>query len=442
MGIYSSMNEGAVERNIFLWGELRADMVEPTTTAADDYLLVKNYNMLSTNIISNWAPMYVVINNCNLLLDFADEAKAMDPTFTDAAYNDYVGEALTIRSLMYFYLARTFRDMPLKLKGSYKDSDLESVGQASGAEVIKQIIADLQKAEDMVSQYQERPVGSNPGVIPVNTGRITKAAVQTLLADVYLWNEQYVEAEAEADKVLNSGQYELVGLATQTMFDNGSKETIFEISHKESMENPMYPLVVDTRRRQFSVMNDIVDNDIFPPNTEVDVELSDSRGSGRLYSSAGAIMKYGIETPDYFNFQIYRISDVMLMKAEAIAEQGRGAEALAIINALRLERGALQSTQQDLNENDTDQIVRYAIDEKARECAFEGKRWFDLLRLAKKENYANLDVMIDLVSRVVDVSVQQSAIAKARDVDSHYLPIFEDELVKDSQLQQNPFYLK
>ncbi|MBK7100128.1 MAG: RagB/SusD family nutrient uptake outer membrane protein [Sphingobacteriales bacterium] len=126
-GIYSSLNDGGVEERIFLWGELRGDMVVPTTNASDDDRLVKNMNILSTNDLSNWAPMYKAINNCNLLLDFAGEAKASDPTFTDELfYNAYIGEALTVRSLLYFYLVRTFRDIPLKLKGSYKDTDIQS----------------------------------------------------------------------------------------------------------------------------------------------------------------------------------------------------------------------------------------------------------------------------------------------------------------------------
>ncbi|MFD1768680.1 RagB/SusD family nutrient uptake outer membrane protein [Sphingobacterium suaedae] len=440
-GIYSSLNSGGVEERIFLWGELRADMVGVTSYAIDDYRLVKNYNTLSTNQLADWSAMYTAINNCNLLIDFAPEAKAADPTFTDSEYNSYVGEALAVRSLLYFYLVRTFRDIPLKLKGSYKDTDVESVGQANAAQVLEQLINDLKRAQEMVPDYHVPPSGANLVINASNTGRITKPAVTTLLADVYLWNEEYDKAEAEANKVLVSNRYRLLGEASRAIFDGGTAETIFEISHKESIENPMYPLVVDPRRRYVAAV-EIVNSDVFPPNTETDLDLTDSRGEGILYTSSGAIVKHGTETPDYFNFQIYRISDAMLIQAEAIAEQGRGAEALQILNTLRSARGALKSTERAVSETDTDGIVRYIIEEKARELSFEGKRWFDLLRLAKKDNYANLDVILEIVSKVVDASVQQSAIAKARDVDSHYLPILEDELFKDGQLQQNPFYLK
>jgi len=115
-GIYSSLVGGGVEERIFTWGELRGDMVNITNYASDDFKQVRNSNILTTNSVSNWSSVYRVINNCNLLIDFAGNAKSLDPTFTDQLYNDYVGEALTIRSLMYFYLVRAFRDVPLSLK--------------------------------------------------------------------------------------------------------------------------------------------------------------------------------------------------------------------------------------------------------------------------------------------------------------------------------------
>lgn len=440
-GIYSSLNGGGVEERMFLWGELRGDMVAPTSYAADDYRFVKNMNILSTNEMAEWGAVYSVINNCNLLLDFAGNAKDLDPTFTDELYNAYVGEALSVRSLLYFYLVRTFRDIPLKLKGIYKDTDIESTPQSTSEQVIQQLIADLTRAQTLVPDYHVAPSQGIPIESVINKGRITKPAVTAMLADVYLWNEQYDKAEAEADKILNTNRYRLIGQANVTIFDGGSSETIFEISHKESVENPLFPLATGSRN-PFAAETMLINAEVFTPNTEGDLEAVDSRGEGFMFGSSGAIWKFGTETPSYYNFQIYRISDVMLIKAEAANEQGKGAEALVILNELRTQRAALQATARDLTATDTDDITRYIIEERAREFSFEGKRWFDLLRLAKKNDYANIDVLTELVAKTADVSVQQSAINKIRDTDSHYLPISETELFKDPGLKQNPFYLK
>ena len=161
-----------------------------------------------------------------------------------------------------------------------------------------------------------------------------------------------------------------------------------------------------------------------------------------MFNTSGAIYKFGFENPSYYNFQVYRLPEIMLIKADAANETGNGGAALSILNILRTARGALQATQRDVDSTDVDGINRFISEERARELSFEGKRWFDLLRLAKKNNYSNLDVLVDVVSKTVDVAVQQSAINKINNLNSHYLPISETELFKDTALKQNPFYSK
>ncbi|WP_159727332.1 RagB/SusD family nutrient uptake outer membrane protein [Sphingobacterium sp. 18053] len=437
IGIYSSLNSGPVEQQLFTWGELRADLVGLTSYATDDNRLVKNYNILSTNVIADWSAIYTAINNCNLLIDYAGQAKLADPTFTEAEYNTDLGEALAVRSFLYFYLVRTFRDTPLKLKGTSKDTDIVSVGQSTGDEVLKQIEKDLLQALDWIPEYHVNTSGYNA----TNAGRVTRPAVRAMLADVYLWLEQYDKVEEQTAKILETGRYSLIGAALPEIFDGGTMETIWELSHKNSSENPMYNIGV-TARRPFTANVDILNNEIFPSNEGTDIDLFDSRGEGILYGMSGDLRKYGTESPDYYNFQLYRVSDVMLMRAEALAELGRGTEALALLEDLRIKRKAIRATDPNIEATDLEGIILFVFAERARELTFEGKRWFDLLRLAKKDNYANINVLVDLVTKVVDANVRQSAINKVRDVDSHYLPILETELFKDKQLKQNPFYLK
>ncbi|RRN76766.1 RagB/SusD family nutrient uptake outer membrane protein, partial [Pseudoxanthomonas sp. SGD-10] len=308
-GIYSSMIDGGVEQSIFLWGELRADMIEVTTYASEDLKFVRNSNILTTNSVANWSAIYKTINNCNLLIEFAAQAKALDPTFTETLYNSYVGEALTIRSLMYFYLVKTFRDVPLKLKGSYKDSEIREIGKSTDKEVLTQIIADLVKAEAMVPDLHH----VNPDN-QINKGRITKSAVNTLLADVYLWNEEYQKAVDATDKVLLTERYALIntsGAWFERVFLTGSSpETIFELNHKESVSNPFYGLFLDNRR-SFTI-SPWVTTDIFPQNMEIDVDLNDGRGQGVFFNAGAVIRKQGLENPNFTNFQVYRYSDVLL----------------------------------------------------------------------------------------------------------------------------------
>jgi hypothetical protein len=98
------------------------------------------------------------------------------------------------------------------------------------------------------------------------------------------------------------------------------------------------------------------------------------------------------------------------------------------------------ATEENPDPGDKRAIADYILEERAREFAYEGKRWYDLLRNAKRNNYERLDLLLDLVSKTVSPDRQQSAIAKYKDKNSHYFPIYYYELTTDKQLAQNPFY--
>jgi hypothetical protein len=137
---------------------------------------------------------------------------------------------------------------------------------------------------------------------------------------------------------------------------------------------------------------------------------------------------------------MYRYADVLLMKAEAQNQLGNGQEALDIINLIRARARALVATAQNPAVNDKAGVAEYILKERSREFAFEGKRWFDLLRNAKRNNYQRLDLLLDVVAITVPPNRQQSAIAKFRDKNCHYLPIYSYELTTNKALVQNPFY--
>jgi hypothetical protein len=80
------------------------------------------------------------------------------------------------------------------------------------------------------------------------------------------------------------------------------------------------------------------------------------------------------------------------------------------------------------------------LQERQREFAFEGKRWFDVLRNAKRNNYQHLDYLLKMAAISVPPERQQAALSKLKDPNSHYMPIFLYELQTDKLLVQNPFY--
>ena len=137
---------------------------------------------------------------------------------------------------------------------------------------------------------------------------------------------------------------------------------------------------------------------------------------------------------------MYRYEDILLMKAEAQNQLGNGQEALDIVNFRRARARALIATAANPAPNDKVAIADYILKERAREFAFEGKRWYDILRNARRNNYQRLDLLLDMVAGTVPPNRQQSAIAKFKDKNCHYLPILAYELTTNKALVQNPFY--
>jgi starch-binding outer membrane protein, SusD/RagB family len=429
---------------LFMWGELRADMLTPSTGITANELDIMNVNILETNALTNWRPIYATINYCNTVIDFAPEVLKNDQTFTQEALDAYRAEAKALRALMYFYLVRSFRDVPLVLKPTSSDAQLEQLAKSTGTEVLQQIVKDLSEAE------LSAPVSYNNQAF--DRGKITRYTINAIQADVYLWMEKYPEAIVACDKVINSGRYGLLSGNSSwftNLFANGnSNEGIFEIQFDRSKLNSFYPMF--RTRPRYIASNNVTDpdNGIYKADL-IDPNNRDIRGDGAAARFGdGLIWKYiGI---DYDNLRaaeesfahwiVYRYADILLMKAEALALTGKGTEALELINRIRQRGRALPTTAQSVDPTNTEGLCDYILEERAREFAFEGKRWYDLLRHAKRNNYKRLDILLNMVSRTVPGNLQQSAIAKFKDVNSHYFPIYQYELQTDKNLVQNPFY--
>lgn len=426
----------------FIWGELRGDMIAPGVGMIDEELNFINYNILSTNSLTDWRNIYRVINICNTVLDFGPAVKEIDATLTQTQLNAYLAEALTIRALMYFYLARTFGDVPIKIRATSTDQELSTVQKSPQKDVLDQIVKDLKLAESYAIE--------NYGNLLFDKGRVTIYTVLALEADVYLWMDNYQECITAADKIINSNKFALVpgnSAWLNTLFGNGnSVEGIFELQFDSQILNPYYALFTTNRRRYLAapyVLSDVYTLDL------VNERNYDVRGiNAAVRSGDQAVYKYiGIsadvvraQDASYANWTFYRYADVLLLKAEACANSGRGQDALNILTTIRNRANALSSSAESPTPDDIAGLTDYILRERNRELAFEGKRWYDLIRNAKRNNYARLDILREAVTLSAPSAVRQSALSKLRDPNSQYLPIYFTEIQRDPALIQNPFY--
>jgi len=448
IGCYTSLavpvgDKSPVE-NFFVWGEIRADMVVPGIGISLDENNVVNGNILPTNSVTRWNGFYRLINQCNTVLDYAPNVKNVDNTLTQEQLNGYLAEALTLRSLMYFYLVKTFGDVPLKLKSTSSDTDIAQIPKNSRKEVLDQIVADLKLAET----YALTSYGNNA----YDKGRITKYTVNALQADVYLWMDNYADCIAACDKVITSGKYGLVTSTSQAGWFNplyvagNSVEGIFEVQFDQQLLNPFYNMFLTTRQRYKA--NPIVVDEFYTTDLQ-DENNKDIRGvDAAVRVGDQTIYKYvaldrdNVRSIDnsYAHWIIYRYADILLMKAEACIYANRGAETLNIINTIRTRAKALPSSALNPNPDDVAGLTDYVLAERAREFAYEGKRWYDLLRNAKRNNYARIDILTNAAVRVVPAAFQQSTVNKLKDPNSHYFPINQYEIQNNPNLVQNPFY--
>ena len=171
---YSSMQSQAVIERMMAWGEFRSDNVVGGTNAEN------------------------VINNCNTIIYYAPQVKQKDPNYTERDLNVTIAEASAIRDLMYFYLIRSFEKVPYTTTPFLDDNQKMDLAPLPFDAVLDSLITDLEKVQDKaVKTYSStKPYYQH--------GRITQDAIHAMLADMYLWKQDYRNAVRYADMVIKS----------------------------------------------------------------------------------------------------------------------------------------------------------------------------------------------------------------------------------------------
>ena len=377
-------------------GDLRSDNTEITNpNAGADLQAVDNFTNLPTTSTSSitWAGHYQAIQNTNIVIEKI-EPVAMDATLKAR----YTGEAKFLRALMYFNLVRIFGDVPLVTKVINNPQEGYDYGRESTANVYAQIIADLQAAEaSLPFEYTG-----------VDIGRATKGAAMSLLGKVYLTQKNWNLAAAKLKEVIDqtaSNKYQLLPTYAGVfgVANENNRESIFEVQFKRASTGEGSPFTnqfapIGSGTAVVSVGNPLGQN-IPTANMNNAYETGDLRKAVSMRTSyvLGAntvnhnyVVKYS-GTPaanldSDNNWIVLRYADVLLMYAEALNEQGYVADgpAFTYLNQIRTRAGLPSKTSNNANAalrvaNQAD--FRLAIEQERRiELAFEGHRWFDLIR--------------------------------------------------------------
>lgn len=284
----------------------------------------------------------------------------------------YVAEAKFLRALSYFKLVQVFGDVTVNLSDEPSTTDSSILVRQPVAEVYNNvIIPDLQEA-----------ISGLPTTI-VN-GRASKLAAQGILGKVYMTRGDFSSAEPLLAAVVNGAA--AAGISLQANFadifvTDLNSEVIFatQISSSITDEYGFSDF--------WSWYGGLDTKSLMPldPSLIAAFDASETGGNTDL-RRAVTIDEVTMTSPKYpqgggpdYDWIELRLADVILLYAEALNENGSSPEVvLNVLDAIRTRAGLPVLVHTVIN---TQALVRQAIQEERRlELAFEGQRWFDLVR--------------------------------------------------------------
>ncbi|AYB33386.1 RagB/SusD family nutrient uptake outer membrane protein [Chryseolinea soli] len=358
LGAYTSFQElGYYGRSYIIFSDLAADNLEqPVDGTAASYTQIDNNVVLPENagIADIWSGGYEGINIANNIIAKVPEMTDM----TDAEKNQALGELYFIRAFNHFSLVNWFGAIPVKTEPTTGATGLD-VARDPVAKVYDQIIADLTFAEQNLAAGGTKV-------------RASKYAATALLARVYLYKGDYANAKTKATDVITNGGYDLLDYAD--VFTDESAESIFEIDFTELNRNRIaeynFPKTLNGRR------------EVAPTASILAAyETGDERFAGSI-AFAGTLaypIKYDDLSLGADNVIILRLAEMYLIRAEAEAElQGNVSNIQGDINVIRT-RAKLPDT----SASSFADLLRAIEKERRVEFAFEGHRWFDLVRTGR-----------------------------------------------------------
>ena len=446
---------------IFLWSELRGGLLSPRDRYVKPATLeFYNFNVNEYNELTKWGDFYIVINLANTIIEYASSAKENDKTFTELAYNGYIAEAYYLRSMCYFYLVKSFKEVPFITKSYSMDDQDFDFEKSSEQEIIDQLITDLNSIIDKafkVDYYIDVEDPRRKGRVNVNT-------VHALLAEIHLWNNDYQSCIASCNKISDLFYPLVDGENYFDIFGNGGNESesIFELQfnyeeyrttneYKLDHDDPDKNLYSLTSNGSRGDRESVVSERLIELFSLDDLRQYDPREGNVTYNSiSSSIWKYEGNEPYnaedeyhndrnfYFsdaNWIFYRFPDIILMKAEAYAELKDYTKSLEQLNIVRKRAGIDDYT--NTNENS---LIAEILNERAREFVGEGKRYFDLVRICRRDINKRLPVISESVVSNVDSKSRSAVATRINDINSWFLPIFYNELLLNKKLTQNAFY--
>jgi len=455
---YASLRGGDnIGENSGLYTDQRSDDtgINDNQSNAGEPFQFGNFSILPSNtyLKRHWVSLYQTITQCNAVTTNIDKV-----TFSNNETKlQYLAEVKFIRAMIYFHLVRKWGDVPLVTKTlSTTDEVFANTYRQPEAAVYAQIINDLKDA--LTSNLPNLQAGAG-------AGRVSKAAINALLGQVYLTMASTIDAN-KAENLTNANSY-LTAAYNMRSFGTLSAipyADVFDVTKKTSNAEAIFEIVYRANDITYSssiaannqALGETINSD--KPglgaggNVTADLineyEANDPRKAFSVKFAANAqiqdwfVTKYRDKTVGATgyggnNTPVLRFADVVLMLAEVNMLQGNDAAAIQYLDMVRARAGMplYAAARLDATYNTKFPTLKLAIlHERRVELAFEHKRWYDLIR------YFNTPELVAYFKAKPQSSFGLAQLANFTAKD-RYFPIPFDEYKLDPvKMYQNPGY--
>jgi hypothetical protein len=393
-------------------GDFTADYIQANGTF-NDYIQFGTKRITSTNDVVDilWTRLFSTIYVANFILERLPSVSGVK----DDTRKQVLAEARFMRGWANFIGAYTYGDIP---KVTTTDNQTNTqIARTAKADILASVLADYQAALTDLPDVTSASTNAT-----TNATYLNKVNCRAALARFYLYQKNWVQAEALATQVITSGVYTLLTNYSDVITKDFTAESVLEVG---------YNLSDDPGTSATGLNNLLVGRrEVIPSNQLVAALISTEAGTRsqtitfnaqqqRASDNGWTVRKYGTASEDNNNIVYMRLAELYLIRAEARAQQGKltGATgAVADLNVLRTRAKAPAITltvQAD---------VLLAVErERVYELAFEGQRWYDLVRTGRAQAVMS---------------------AFSPNWDSHYelWPIPQRETQLNTSLVQNPGY--
>jgi starch-binding outer membrane protein, SusD/RagB family len=399
------------------------------------FFQIDEYRIIATDYVvaRDWNWLNDFVKRCNLVLNYVDDV----PDLTQARKDEMKGEASLIRALSRFQAVQTWGDFPLVTEYVYtiNNENFSAIYPALYPsrkpieEVYAAIIADcevaLAKAPNASFKY-----------------RANKGAANALLAKVYATkpNPDWGKVIQYCDAVI-AGGYTLMPTYDHLFDGNheGNAEAIWEINGEgqgSTVNAWCTNVFLGQNWKKFNTPSHTLNN-AFLANNDTKRRLATIKRFPTTFADPywTSYIQFPYpwkmrKTDGTQNFYIFRLADILLLKAEALAHTGDLTGAMTLVNQVR-SRVTLPNVAPATSENDA---INKILNERFLELAHEGHRWFDLKREGKSIEVLSQQTY---TSGGVEVPLPYAATIDPKDL---LWPIPQGVLDNNPNLTQNPGY--